>query len=126
MTVGQTLRPGQRGTHRWVTTYGDQLVAVRYRYDAERQRRMTTVELIVSEGPWSPAPKPDPMVGVRVEWGEVEVARQVKRSGGEWDRQRRVWRLARSEAARLGLDGRVVELEGHPMGRRSPRLETGR
>jgi len=37
-----------------VETYGDQLVCVRYRYDAERKRRYKTVELIIDEVNWQP------------------------------------------------------------------------
>jgi hypothetical protein len=55
---------------------------VRYRYDEERFRRYKTVELIEEETVW--APDLDKVVAVRVEWGEVELARQVKTAGGVW------------------------------------------
>ncbi len=54
MQTRLSLRPGQKGTKKLVVEYGDRLVAVRYRYDAERQRRYKTVELVVEESPWSP------------------------------------------------------------------------
>ena len=44
-----TLRPGQRGTRKLLTRYGDRLVCVRYRYDERRKKRYETVELIVEE-----------------------------------------------------------------------------
>jgi len=73
------LRPGQRGTKQWVAKYGDRLVCVRYRYDAQHHKRYTTVEVIVAEGPWTPPPPaPDAIVGVRVAWGEAAPARQIK------------------------------------------------
>jgi len=114
MRVGQTLRPGQRGTRRLVDRYGDRLVCVRYRYDEDRQRRVTTVELVVAEGPW--APRPDTVVGVRVVWGEADVARRVKRAGGTWDPRQKVWRLRAGEARRLGLGDRLVRLRGAAVG----------
>lgn len=48
------LKPGQRGTKKLLNQYGEQLVCVRYRYDAERKKRFKTVELIVDEIDWEP------------------------------------------------------------------------
>lgn len=112
MSVRQTLRPGQRGTRRFVDRYGDRLVCVRYRYDAETKRRMTTVEVIVDEGAWTPKLRPDEEVGVRVVWGELETARAVKRAGGRWDAGRRLWVLPWARVQALGLEERVVRLDG--------------
>ena len=50
------LKPGQRGTKNLVKKYGDALLCVRFRYDAERQQRMKTVELIVERTDWVPPP----------------------------------------------------------------------
>ncbi len=36
------LKPGQKGTKQLVTQYGDRLVCVRYRYDAQRKKRLKT------------------------------------------------------------------------------------
>lgn len=58
MQTRLSLRPGQKGTKKLVIEYGDKLVAVRYRYDRERQRRYKTVELVVEESAWSPRSKP--------------------------------------------------------------------
>jgi hypothetical protein len=49
--------------------YGDSLVCVRYRYDEQRQRRYSTVELIIEESPWQPEPLPSEIMEVRVEYG---------------------------------------------------------
>ena len=106
------LRPGQRGTKQWLAKYGDQLVCVRYRYDAHRRTRYTTVELIVAQAPWSPPPpSPDMILGIRVAWGEAELARTIKAAGGQWNRQQRVWELRYDQIVALGLLDRLVTPE---------------
>jgi len=105
-----TLQPGQQGTKKRCDRYGDQLVCVRYRYDAARQRRLKTVELIVEEVPWRPeraARKGAETVGVRVDVQEVSLQRQVKLAGGRWNPARRVWELRRDQALKLGLKDRI-------------------
>jgi hypothetical protein len=44
-----TLTPGASGTKKLLARYGKRLVCVRYHYDAERPRRITTVELLDEE-----------------------------------------------------------------------------
>ncbi len=48
------LKPGQRGTKKLHELYGDRLVCVRYRYDAQNGRRLKTIEIIVEEKEWHP------------------------------------------------------------------------
>jgi hypothetical protein len=50
---------------------------VRYRYDDQRRKRFTTIEIIVEESDWSPPEKPE-IVGLRVEFRETELQRRVK------------------------------------------------
>ena len=110
MRTQVTLQPGQKGTKKLYDRYGDQLVCVRYRYDAARQRRLKTVELIVEEVPWRPeraARKGAETVGVRVAVQEVALQRQVKLAGGRWNPARRVWELRRDQALKLGLKDRI-------------------
>ena len=52
--VQRTVRPGTRGTLRHMRRWGDALIAVRYGFDATRELRYTTVELIVDARRWSP------------------------------------------------------------------------
>ena len=106
LPVRHTLRPGQRGTTRTVAEYGERLVCVRHRFDADRQQRVTTVELIVDRV--ASVPRAGTLVGVRVAWGEAEVARRVKRAGGSWDAGLKLWRLPAGDARRLGLEERIV------------------
>ena len=51
------LKPGQKGTKQLLAQYGDRLICVRYRYDAQRKKRFKTVELLVAECDWEP-PRP--------------------------------------------------------------------
>ena len=86
LPVRHTLRPGQRGTQRYVAQYGERLVCVRQRFDAERQERVTTVELVVDRVASAP------------------------RAGGTWDAALKLWRLPAGDARRLGLAERIVRL----------------
>ena len=51
MRIFLHLEPGQKGTRQLLSQYGDRLVCVRYRYDAQQKKRFKTVELIVAELP---------------------------------------------------------------------------
>ena len=110
MRARRTLAPGQKGTKKLLREYGAQLVCVRYRYDAERRLRFTTVELIVEQSPWSPLPARIPdgtLVGVRVGVNEVALQRRIKQTGGKWNPVASVWEMPYSQAMALGLEGRI-------------------
>jgi hypothetical protein len=51
--VVKSLSPGAPGTKQWQERYGDRL-GVRYRGNAKRRVRSTTVEIIVEEAYWDP------------------------------------------------------------------------
>jgi hypothetical protein len=85
---------------------------VRYRYDAQRKRRLKTVEIIVAERDWQPPPPrfaPEHVVGVRVALAEASIRDRVKRAGGRWNPDRKVWQVRYDQAARLGLTRRIVD-----------------
>jgi len=92
--------------------YGDRLICVRYRYDAQRKKRFKTVELLVAERDWQP-PRPrfahDQIVGLRVAFADVAVRDRVKQAGGTWNPKRRVWQLCYDRVVALGLNGRIVD-----------------
>jgi hypothetical protein len=68
------------------------------------------VEVIVAEVPWTPLPPaPDTIVGVRVAWGEAVLARQVKATGGRWNRQQQVWEVRYDQVVALSLVDRIVK-----------------
>jgi hypothetical protein len=107
-----TLQHGQKGTKQLLAQYGEQLVCIRYRYDATRQRRLKTVELVVEETPWRPAhevSKGTMMVGVRIDFQEVAWQRRVKSAGGRWNPVRRLWELRRDQALKLSLKDRIEQ-----------------
>ena len=110
------LKPGQKGTKQLLAQYGDRLVCVRYRYDAQRKKRFKTVELIVAERAWEPPPPrcaAEALVGGRVGFAEVEVRDQVKQAGGKWNRRRKVWELRYEHVVALKLEARIVEEASH-------------
>jgi len=106
------LKPGQKGPKQLLAQYGDRLVCVRSRDDAQRKKRFKTVELIVAERGWEPpAPRfaADAMVGVRVGLAERELQPQVKPAGGKWHRRRQVWELRDDHVVAHRWEARMVE-----------------
>ena len=115
MRTGATLRPHQRGAQKLLAQYGDRLLCVRYRYDEQHKTRLKTVELIVEKQPWEPqrARKVgDQLVAIQVAVSEMDIRNQVKRAGGVWNPQRRVWELRYDQVISLGLTHRIVPTEG--------------
>lgn len=113
MQIKATMKPGQNGTKGYLKKYGDQLVCVRYRYDKHRQKRVTTIELVVDEQDWVPEviiPR-DRLVFIRIGYGETELREQVKQAGGYWHVQKKAWRLAYNRVLALGLERRILDEE---------------
>lgn len=115
MKTRLTLKPGQPGTKREVHKYGGLLVAVRFRYDADRRLRFKTVELIEEQRPWVPTlastRDPNDKVFVRVGFAEADLRMAVKAAGGQWHQERKLWELRIATAYELGLDNRIVDDE---------------
>jgi len=106
------LKPGQKGTKQLLAQYGDRLICVRYRYDAQRKKRFKTVELLIAERDWEPPPPRfghDQIVGLRVAFADMAVRDRVKQAGGTWNPERRVWQLRYDRVVALGLDSRIVD-----------------
>ncbi|MDD5231024.1 MAG: hypothetical protein PHC43_06805 [Candidatus Marinimicrobia bacterium] len=111
MNSQRKLKPGQRGTHKLVDEYGDRLLGVRYIYDEKNHLRLKTAEIIIEKKSWQKNPKRIPknkIIGVRVEYGEVQLGRLVKSAGGRWNRAKKYWELPYGEALALGLDKRII------------------
>jgi hypothetical protein len=109
-----TLRPGDNGTKKLQAKYGARLLAVRYRYDPGRQRRLKTVELIEEELPWNLPPPgtrraPDTPVRIRIAFDEIELRQAVKAAGAHWQKDCKLWSLPYKLAEALGLEDRIVD-----------------
>ncbi len=102
--VIKKLMPQDPGARRWAAEFGDKLLCVRYRVDTERQRRQTTVELVVDEAPTLGSAR----VGLRITWAEKELRQCVKEAGGKWDATAGLWMLPLGTARHLGLAERIV------------------
>ncbi len=57
MKAHKHLKPGENGTLRLVERFGDTLLCVCYRYDAIRDMRIKTAEIIVDERPGKGVPR---------------------------------------------------------------------
>lgn len=104
----KTLGPHDRGAIGLARQYGDALICVRHRTDAEGKVRHTTVELLVDSTPIRP--RRVFIVNVRVEPHEGPVHSMIKAAGGKWDSKNRVWRLPSRVATILNLRSRLVSL----------------
>jgi hypothetical protein len=108
MRVTKTLRPQQAGTLKLARRYGDALLCVRYREDAGGQRRCTTVELIIDEGPVQRRLHQRSIVEVRLPWGDdhSELRARALKLGAWWDESSRAWQMSLRAAKALGLQHR--------------------
>lgn len=112
MKTRRTLLPGQPGTKKLLKQYGDDLVCVRYRYDAERQEKLKTVEVIVERASWERDPSKIPQnkrMPIRVEPGEDALQKKIKGAGGRWNRQKRIWELPYKAVIDMELTERIVQ-----------------
>ena len=115
--VVRTVKPGAPGTHKHVRRYGDLLVAVRYRYHAQRQLRSTTVEVIVDERPWrrgihdrlalDELDSPERVL-VKVGYHETRLQTLIRAAGGRWNRTEQAWDVAMITVRRMALEDRIV------------------
>ena len=111
MKAEKTLLPGEPGTKKLVEQYGQDLVCVRYRYDAEHDLTVKTVELIIDKRPRRKHPQYIPKnkrMPLRVDYGEVEIGRQIRAAGGIWNREEQAWKLAYQKVLELGLGDRLI------------------
>ena len=114
MRTSLHLKPGRKGTKQLLAQYGDRLVCVRYRHDAQQKKRFKTIELIVTEWAWEPpAPRlpADQIVALRIDFAEVALRERVKQAGGKWNPRQKVWELCYGHVVALNLEARIVEEE---------------
>lgn len=113
METRLSLAPEQHGTRKLVVQYGDRLVCVRYRCDAQRKVRHKTVELIVESAPWTPRTRnarrePTDMVYVRIAFGEHALRERIKATAAIWRPRQKLWEVDWRTVRELGLQSRVV------------------
>jgi hypothetical protein len=108
------LKPGQKGTRRLLEQNGNALLCVRYRYDAKRQVKLKTVEIIVEERPCkrSTRYRDTDVVAIMVPYTETALRETLKAAGGRWHPEEKLWRV-RFGAIRgnAGLVERILKEE---------------
>lgn len=112
MKIKKIVKPGQPGTKKLVERYGENLICVRYRYDAENKRVLKTIELIIENRLWQPNKEKIPMnkiTSLRIAVDEVKLRERVKAAGGKWNSKSQVWRLPYKKVLELGLTNRIVK-----------------
>ena len=112
MKIGKKLKPGQPGTKKWLEKFEENLVCVRYRYDKNNNRKLTTVEIVVDQQDWKKNPQRIPrnkLMAIQVGFEEKNIQRLVRSAGGKWNRTKQVWELSYGEILDLGLKHRIVK-----------------
>jgi hypothetical protein len=118
MEVRKTLIPGENGTKRYVSQYGERLICVRYRYDPAKQKRYTTLELIVEESPFLPRleyekrhlPHNNQPVLVQIGFEENGLRTRAKALGAKWVPERKLWSMPYRIALDLKLKERIMDM----------------
>lgn len=93
MKAHKHLKPGENGTLRLVERFGDTLLCVRYRYDAIRDIRIKTAEIIVDEKPGKGVPRirETDKVLVQVPFSMKALRERLKSVGAKWDPEQKLW-----------------------------------
>lgn len=104
--VSKKLSSEQPGTLKLARKYGEALVCVRYRIDADGAHRYTTVEVVVEKVPI--VRRTNHVVGVQVGYEEKTLQSAVKAGGATWDKPAKLWRMPYRVAVGLGLQDRIV------------------
>lgn len=110
----KTVISGQYGTKRLKDKYGDKLLAVRYKLDTQRRKKIKTAEIIVDE--WGLSERRRGMqrtphnkiVHLYVEYGERGLGLTIRNAGGIWNKEKRYWELAYGKVMQLGLEDRII------------------
>ncbi len=112
MKTRARLKPGQKGTKRLQAEYGDRLVCVRYRYDEALRKRFKTVEIIVDEAEWEPAPRPSfpptALVPLKIRFDEPILQSLARSAGGKWDPVEKVWWVQFMNVSGTKLEKRIA------------------
>jgi hypothetical protein len=113
MKVVSVLRPGDAGIKRIEQQFGKKLICVRYRYDEEGDMTIKTVELILDKFKRKSKykkPLPDEKHYIRIEFKEIDLREKIKKAGGWWNMDKKVWELPYKEIVRLKLKDRIINI----------------
>ena len=130
MECSKRLTHGMNGTRRYQHPFGDRLLFDHNRHDKLRQRRLTTVELIVDDKPFPSARidvekalfhHPNKYVELRVRYHEADLRALVKTNGGKLLPENKRCRLPYHVAVKLRLKDRIERGTGNGVW---PNLET--
>ena len=108
MQVTKKLAPHQPGAKKLAQRFGEQLLCVRYRQDTEAGRRYTTVELVVDEGPMPTDKRRSSFVYLRIAFDDLAMRQAIRKHGGTWDNNRRLWRMHQDGVLALQLQNQVL------------------
>lgn len=107
----KTITAGLPGTKSLMQKDGMELICVRYRYDKQNHRKIKTAEYIVSHWDEKHATGKIPfnkIMHLRVEYGEEQIGRIIRSSGGTWNKEKKYWELQYREVISLGLSDRII------------------
>lgn len=106
LRITKKLAVTSRGAIKLAEQFGEVLVCVRHRVDAQARFRYTTVELLVDRSEMQPRqPK---MVNLRIHPEEYGLRSVVRAAGGTCDARTGLWRLPKRVATVLRLTSRIV------------------
>ena len=105
--IVKRILPNQPGAQKLARRYGEALVCVRYRHNANGTWRYTTVELVVDQAPVMSKRADAVIVSVYIGYDEAAMQRKAREGGAQWDLRDKVWRMPRKLARRLGLIARI-------------------
>lgn len=101
--------PPQPGTVALQQLHGAGLLCVRYRRDVTGLKRLTTVELVVSEGPLQRRPRNAQLCAVQTYSGEQALRAALHAAGARWDMHTHQWIARRDVIKQLGLQDRIIK-----------------
>lgn len=107
LRVTKKLAASNRGAIKLSQQFGETLVCVRHRVDAEARYRYTTVELLVDKAEMQ-ARQPQ-MVNIKVDPKEYGLRTVVRAAGAVWDYRLGLWRMPKRVATILRLTRRIVQ-----------------
>jgi hypothetical protein len=107
LRVVKKLAPIDRGAIKLRQQFGETLVCVRHRVDAEARIRYTTVELLVDKAEMQP--RQPQMVHIRIDPKEYGLRTVIRTAGAVWDYRLGLWQIPKRVATILRLTARIVQ-----------------